>query len=194
MAATTHNAVRLTVEQRISTRPARAYRAPVAPARLSSTFSIAATRVDFKHAQRSCSSRTPASFVCSATAEDTTEAAPEPPADTVEGGRHYEICYLISSDHSADEAQDLLVKYKDFVLEKGGVIHRLEDWGCRKLAYPIKKSNEAYYVLMNYEMKPADAKEMSDEMSKDLEILRFMVLTRDYAITGPSPMLGGTGL
>mmetsp|Transcript_1671 Transcript_1671/g.5872 ORF Transcript_1671/g.5872 Transcript_1671/m.5872 type:complete len:98 (-) Transcript_1671:2105-2398(-) len=91
-------------------------------------------------------------------------------------------------------AQDLLVKYKDFVLEKGGVIHRLEDWGCRKLAYPIKKSNEAYYVLMNYEMKPADAKEMSDDMSKDLDILRFMVLTRDYAITGPSPMLGGTGL
>eukprot|EP00958_Prasinococcus_capsulatus_P002171 scaffold200_cov401-Prasinococcus_capsulatus_cf.AAC.7 len=81
-------------------------------------------------------------------------------------------------------AQDLLVKYKDFVLEKGGVIHRLEDWGCRKLAYPIKKSNEAYYVLMNYEMKPADAKEMSDDMSKDLDILRFMVLTRDYAITG----------
>ena len=118
----------------------------------------------------------------------------EPPADTVDGGKHYEICYLISSDHSADEAQDLLVKYKDFVLEKGGVIHRLEDWGCRKLAYPIKKSNEAYYVLMNYEMKPADAKEMSDDMSKDLEILRFMVLTREHAITGPSPMLGGTGL
>ena len=64
--------------------------------------------------------------------------------------RHYEIVFLVHPDQS-EQVPAMTERYKDFIENAGGQLHRLEDWGRRQLAYPIEKVHKAHYVLMNVE-------------------------------------------
>ena len=64
--------------------------------------------------------------------------------------RHYEIVFIVHPDQS-EQVPAMVERYKTLVTTHGGVIHRLEDWGRRQLAYPIQKMHKAHYVLMNIE-------------------------------------------
>ena len=52
--------------------------------------------------------------------------------------RHYELCVIVHPDQS-EQVPAMIERYKNLVLEQGGKIHRVEDWGRRQLAYPIQK-------------------------------------------------------
>jgi small subunit ribosomal protein S6 len=62
--------------------------------------------------------------------------------------RHYEIVFLVHPDQS-EQVRAMVDRYRTMIESGGGVIHRLEDWGRRQLAYPINKVHKAHYVLMN---------------------------------------------
>ena len=62
--------------------------------------------------------------------------------------RHYELCVIVHPDQS-EQVPAMIERYKNLVLEQGGQIHRVEDWGRRQLAYPIQKLVKAHYVLLN---------------------------------------------
>ena len=64
--------------------------------------------------------------------------------------RHYEIVFLMHPDQS-DQAQSVLNKFSSVVTESGGKVHRSENIGRRKLAYPIQDQFKASYALMNVE-------------------------------------------
>ena len=64
--------------------------------------------------------------------------------------RHYEICIIVHPDQS-EQVPAMIERYKNLVLEQGGKIERIEDWGRRQLAYPIQKLVKAHYVLLNVE-------------------------------------------
>ena len=61
--------------------------------------------------------------------------------------RHYEIVFLVHPDQS-EQVTSMVDRYRAVIEGKGGKIHRLEDWGRRQLAYPIKKAYKAHYILM----------------------------------------------
>ena len=65
--------------------------------------------------------------------------------------RHYEIVLIVHPDQS-EQVPAMLEKYKKLITEKGGSIHRVEDWGRRVLAHPIVKLHKAHYLLMNIEI------------------------------------------
>ena len=52
--------------------------------------------------------------------------------------RHYEIVFLVHPDQS-EQVPAMVERYKAMVEGDSGVVHRLEDWGRRQLAYPINK-------------------------------------------------------
>ena len=64
--------------------------------------------------------------------------------------RHYELCVIVHPDQS-EQVPAMIERYKSLILEQGGKVHRIEDWGRRQLAYPIQKLVKAHYVLMNIE-------------------------------------------
>ena len=64
--------------------------------------------------------------------------------------RHYELCVIVHPDQS-EQVPSMIERYKNLVLEQGGKVHRIENWGRRQLAYPIDKLVKAHYVLMNIE-------------------------------------------
>ena len=68
--------------------------------------------------------------------------------------RHYEICIIVHPDQS-EQVPAMIERYKNLVLEQGGKIERIEDWGRRQLAYPIQKLIKAHYVRLNVERSDA---------------------------------------
>ena len=65
----------------------------------------------------------------------------------------YEVLYIINPNLAEDETAALVEKFKAMV-EAEGALTSIEEWGKRKLAYPINDLPEGYYVLMTCECKP----------------------------------------
>lgn len=104
--------------------------------------------------------------------------------------RHYEVVFLVHPDQS-DQVPAMVERYRALFEGNGGTVHRLEDWGRRQLAYPIKKLIKAHYVLMNVECTPADMDELVSMFRFNDAVIRHMVLSRDEAVTEPSPLAKG---
>jgi small subunit ribosomal protein S6 len=101
--------------------------------------------------------------------------------------RHYEVVFLVHPDQS-EQVPAMIERYRA-IIETDGKIHRLEDWGRRIMAYPINKIPKAHYVLMNIECGQEALNELKNAFRFNDAVLRNMVLSRDKAVTGPSPML-----
>jgi small subunit ribosomal protein S6 len=99
--------------------------------------------------------------------------------------RHYEIVFLVHPDQSA-QVPAMLERYRATVENAAGVIHRLEDWGRRQLAYPISKIHKAHYVLMNIECNQATLDELESGFRFNDAVLRSLTIRRDEAITEAS--------
>ena len=99
--------------------------------------------------------------------------------------RHYEIIFLVHPDQSS-QVQAMIDRYKATIEEASGKIHRLEDWGRRHLAYPIKKIHKAHYVLMNVECDQATLDELESGFRFNDAILRSMTIAKKDAVTEPS--------
>jgi small subunit ribosomal protein S6 len=80
----------------------------------------------------------------------------------------------------------MIDRYRAIIESAAGTIHRLEDWGRRHLAYPIKKIHKAHYVLMNVECDQATLVELESGFRFNDAILRSMTLLQKDAVTGPS--------
>ncbi len=96
--------------------------------------------------------------------------------------RHYEIVFLVHPDQSA-QVQSMIDRYKAIIEDAAGKIHRLEDWGRRHLAYPIKKIHKAHYVLMNVECDQPTLQELESGFRFNDAILRSMTIAKKEAIT-----------
>jgi small subunit ribosomal protein S6 len=102
--------------------------------------------------------------------------------------RHYEIVFIVHPDQS-EQVPAMVERYRSLVETKGGVIHRLEDWGRRQLAYPIQKIHKAHYVLMNIESDQETLAELEHAFKFNDAVLRHLTVTVKKAVTEPSPMM-----
>jgi len=105
--------------------------------------------------------------------------------------RHYEIVFLVHPDQSA-QVPAMIERYRSTIEAASGKIHRLEDWGRRHLAYPIKKIHKAHYVLMNVECDQPTLAELESGFRFNDAILRSMTLLQKQAITGASAIATST--
>ena len=101
--------------------------------------------------------------------------------------RHYEIVFLVHPDQS-DQTQSVLNKFSSIVTESGGKVHRLENIGRRKLAYPIQDQYKASYALLNIECKKEAISEIQSSFKFNDSIIRSLVLTKSKAETDLSAL------
>ena len=94
--------------------------------------------------------------------------------------KHYEIVFLVHPDQS-DQTQSVLNKFSSIVTESGGKVHRLENIGRRKLAYPIQDQFKASYALLNIECKKEAISEIQSSFKFNDSIIRSLILTRNKA-------------
>lgn len=102
--------------------------------------------------------------------------------------RHYEIVFMVHPDQS-EQVPAMLERYRANLESKGGIVHRLEDWGRRQLAYPINKLHKAHYILLNIECGQEALTELTNAFRYNDAVIRHVVLNEDSAITEPSALL-----
>jgi small subunit ribosomal protein S6 len=86
----------------------------------------------------------------------------------------------------------MVERYQGNLEKRGGVVHRLEDWGRRPLAYPINKIHKAHYVLMNVECDQEAIDELESAFRFNDAVLRNLIIHRNTAVTEPSPLAKGS--
>ena len=101
--------------------------------------------------------------------------------------RHYEVVLIVHPDQS-DQVVGMVERYIKLVQDNNGIIHRLEDWGRRQLAYPINKIHKAHYVLFNIETDGETLEELEELFRYNDAIIRSLVMRRDEAITEESQL------
>ena len=92
--------------------------------------------------------------------------------------RQYETGFLISPNISEEEMDQLILKMSDIVSKNRGKMLKEDRWGKRKLAYPIKKFNEAFYVFFHYEADPDVPFELERRFKQTDTILRFLTVKK----------------
>lgn len=102
--------------------------------------------------------------------------------------RHYEIVFIVHPDQS-EQVPAMIERYRTLVTSKKGIIHRLEDWGRRQLAYPIQKIHKAHYVLMNIECDQETLDELEHAFRFNDAVLRHLTVQTKAAVTEPSAMM-----
>ena len=102
--------------------------------------------------------------------------------------RHYEIVFLVHPDQS-EQVPAMIDRYSEMVKTTEGNVHRVEDWGRRRLAYMINDVHKAHYILMNIEAPESVMTELDTTFRYNDAILRNLVLSRDEAVTDESPIM-----
>jgi len=92
--------------------------------------------------------------------------------------RKYETIYLLKPDLDGEALKGLVEKFKSLV-EKNGELINIDEWGKRKLAYPIRKYNEAYYVLMNFRSNPEFPHELERIYKITDEVIRYIIVKEE---------------
>jgi len=93
--------------------------------------------------------------------------------------RQYETVFLISPSLSEEDTESLIHQMEDVVSKKKGKMVNKEEWGKRKLAYPIKKFEEAFYILFHYEGNPDLPVELERRFKQTETIIRYLTVRKE---------------
>ena len=104
--------------------------------------------------------------------------------------RHYEVVFLVHPDQS-EQVPAMIERYRGMIEAQEGVVHRLEDWGRRQLAFPIQKLVQAHYVLMTVAAGEQALEELVSAFRFNDAVLRHLVVRMAKAETEPSPLAKG---
>ena len=99
--------------------------------------------------------------------------------------RHYEIVFMVHPDQS-EQVNGMIERYTTSITEGAGIVHRLEDWGRRQLAYPINKLHKAHYVLMNIEAEQKVIDDLETAFRFNDAVIRNMIMRTKTAVTEAS--------
>ncbi len=90
--------------------------------------------------------------------------------------RDYELVLIISPEVLGEKFDTVIDNVSQFITGKGGIISDVEQWGKRRLAYPIKHFEEGSYVLSRFKLKPTLSKELEANLQISEEILRHLLV------------------
>jgi small subunit ribosomal protein S6 len=91
----------------------------------------------------------------------------------------YETGFIIAPNLSEEENTRLIAQMAEVVSAKKGRMIKQDLWGKRRLAYPIKRFQEGFYVFFTYEGTPAVPAELERKFKQTDAILRFMTIKKD---------------
>jgi small subunit ribosomal protein S6 len=91
---------------------------------------------------------------------------------------NYEVVYIMDPAIGEESIAALMEKFKTLA-ESQGTVTEVNDWGKRRLAYPINDLNEGHYVLMTFTASPELPKELDRVMKITDGIMRSLIVCKD---------------
>ncbi len=93
--------------------------------------------------------------------------------------RQYETVFLISPNLEEEETTKIITQISGIISKEKGKLIQEDRWGKRKLAYPIKKFQEAFYVFFHYEGDSNIPLELERRFKQTESILRFLTVKKE---------------
>ena len=96
---------------------------------------------------------------------------------------HYETVFILTPVLSDVQMKEAVDKFKALIVENGGEMVNEENWGLRKLAYPIQKKSTGFYQLFEFKAEPSFIEKFELAFRRDERVIRFLTFRQEkYAI------------
>ena len=92
---------------------------------------------------------------------------------------HYEAAFVLTPVLSEPQMKEAVDKFENFLTQKGGTVLNREEWGMKKLAYPIQGKTTGFYALLQFDVEPAVIALLETEFRRDERIIRFLTTRLD---------------
>ena len=95
----------------------------------------------------------------------------------------YETVFILTPVLSDDQMKEAVEKFKGVLVNAGAEIINEENWGLKKLAYPIEKKSTGFYVLVEFKAAPEAIKTLEIAYRRDERVLRYLTVKMEkYAV------------
>ena len=96
---------------------------------------------------------------------------------------HYETVFILTPVLSDVQMKEAVEKFSKVITDNGGTVVNTEEWGLRKLAYPIAKKSTGFYTLIEFDADPKNVRKLETAYRRDERVIRFITVKLDkYAI------------
>ncbi|MCL4116841.1 UNVERIFIED_CONTAM: hypothetical protein GTU68_000632 [Idotea baltica] len=92
---------------------------------------------------------------------------------------HYETVFILNPVLSEDQIKETVKKYEDFLVSNGAKMVSKEDWGLKKLAYPIQNKKSGFYHLFEYQVAGEVINPLEVEFRRDERFMRHLTVSLD---------------
>jgi small subunit ribosomal protein S6 len=93
--------------------------------------------------------------------------------------KNYETVFILTPVLSDVQVKEAVEKFKNLLIEEGAEIVNEENWGMKKLAYPIAKKSSGFYSLLQFNAEPAVIAKLELNFRRDERVLRFLTFAMD---------------
>ena len=90
--------------------------------------------------------------------------------------KSYEGMFLFKPDLSKENLDKFISQVQEAIGKHKGSLDQVNDWGKKKLAYPIKKYDESFYYLINFHAEPGGISKIKEALSLNESILRTLIV------------------
>jgi small subunit ribosomal protein S6 len=89
--------------------------------------------------------------------------------------RTYELVLVVSPEVGDEGLPATLDRVNGYIQERGGEVKQVDQWGKRRLAYPIKKQAEGYYIVTHFDIEPQAVRSLEGSLQLSEDVLRHLV-------------------
>lgn len=93
--------------------------------------------------------------------------------------RNYETVFIVTPVLNDSEIQETVSKFEAFLKDSGADVYHSENWGIKKLAYPIQNKTTGFYQLFEFEATPDLIAKLEVEFKRDEKVIRFLTVALD---------------
>jgi len=99
--------------------------------------------------------------------------------------RTYESIFIVHPEVAGDDQTAIIDKYKTVLTDQGAEILKVDNWGVRTLAYPVKKQTKGCYVLVIFDAEPTVITEFERRMRIDEKVIKFQTILMEGGYEAP---------
>ena len=92
---------------------------------------------------------------------------------------HYETVFILTPVLSDAQMKEAVEKFKTVLTDNGAAIVNEENWGLRKLAYPIEKKTTGFYTLVEFDAEPTIVTKLETAFRRDEKVIRLLTIRND---------------
>ena len=93
--------------------------------------------------------------------------------------RDYELGFILNPEVNEEQTRTIMERIEQIVSNYGGQIMRVNQWGRRRLAYPIEHHRDGFYVFIDMVLTPETVTELDRTLKVTEEVIRHIIKRRD---------------